>query len=599
MLLVLLCVLVFMPGFFSLPVIDRDEARFAQASRQMMESYSLRGWVVPRVQERERLNKPVLIYWLQAVSGGIFSGWNAAHDAIWMYRLPSLLAGIGTVLATWRIGCVLFPGKVGRRTGVLAGALLACAPVFAWEARQARSDQVLVFLTTLAMWAFARIWTGRSRGLSGTALLWVFVGLGVLTKGPITPLVVLLAVGTLAWWGRGTVWARGLIRRLHPGMGGVVVAGLVLPWIVLVVHEVGLHRYLGILADEVLLRGVQAKEGHWGPPGYHAAFGFVLFWPGAMLMGAAIWRAWARSLTVGDSGREKQRESGSHVLRRLRGGVLLRARGKHAGELFCLAWLVPSWIVFELYGTKLPHYTMPLYPALTLLTARCVLAAGGGVVPGLGRGLARIEVHAWALIGLGVMAGAPGLVWVLAGGDLVSGVVSVVANLVVGGLIVVAWRRTGRQRWIEAQVLGIVAAGMGIVALAGFVLPGAHAPWVSLRAADAMLAHDAHGSRPLASVEFHEDSLIFHTRGRIERIDADQLGTWLDAHMDGLVLMAGELAAEREDLRVLDEIEGFNYSNGRRVRLVVAERSDAGSSSSRIRMSRQRTSSGSARGPTP
>jgi len=213
-----------------------------------------------------------------------------------------------------------------------------------------------------------------------------------------------------------------------------------------------------------------------------------------------------------------------------------------------------------------------VYPPLALLTARCVLAAAGGFVEGLSRGLARVETHAWALIGLGVMAGAPGLVWMLAGGDAISGAASVLANIVVGGLIVLAWRNANRRRWIEAQILGISAATIGIVALVGFVLPRAEAPWVSVRAAHAMLTHDEQGVRHLASVGFHEDSLIFATHGRIARIDEDQLDDWLEGHADALVLIPRRLASARQDLRVLDEVEGFNYSNGRTVRLVVAER---------------------------
>ena len=36
---------------------------------------------------------------------------------------------------------------------------------------------------------------------------------------------------------------------------------------------------------------------------------------------------------------------------------------------FLLAWLVPTWIVFELVITKLPHYVLPLYPAIAILLA--------------------------------------------------------------------------------------------------------------------------------------------------------------------------------------------------------------------------------------
>jgi len=66
--LIVLCLLVYIPGLWTIPPVDRDESRFAQASRQMLESGTLEGWVVPMVQDRPRLNKPPLIYWLQAGS---------------------------------------------------------------------------------------------------------------------------------------------------------------------------------------------------------------------------------------------------------------------------------------------------------------------------------------------------------------------------------------------------------------------------------------------------------------------------------------------------------------------------------------------------
>src|SRR5690348_4119435 len=64
--LIILCLLVYIPGLWTIPPVDRDESRFAQASRQMLESGTLEGWVVPKVQDRPRLNKPPLIYWAQA-----------------------------------------------------------------------------------------------------------------------------------------------------------------------------------------------------------------------------------------------------------------------------------------------------------------------------------------------------------------------------------------------------------------------------------------------------------------------------------------------------------------------------------------------------
>ena len=115
----LLCLAVYLPGFASIPPVDRDESRFAQASRQMFESVALpegalrSGWhdgglIVPMIQDRPRLNKPPLIYWLQAASAAAFTGGDPERDAIWMYRGPRLLGAVAAVLLTWRLGLGLF-----------------------------------------------------------------------------------------------------------------------------------------------------------------------------------------------------------------------------------------------------------------------------------------------------------------------------------------------------------------------------------------------------------------------------------------------------------------------------------------------------------
>ena len=62
-LLVLVGLLFFLPGFFNIPPVDRDEARFAQATKQMVESGD---FVDIRFQDEVRYKKPVGIYWLQA-----------------------------------------------------------------------------------------------------------------------------------------------------------------------------------------------------------------------------------------------------------------------------------------------------------------------------------------------------------------------------------------------------------------------------------------------------------------------------------------------------------------------------------------------------
>src|SRR5881409_1320235 len=90
----------FLPGFSSIPPVDRDEARFAQATKQMIESGD---YIDIRFQDEVRYKKPVGIYWLQAavVRGAEALGVSDARTSIWLYRIPSLLGAVGAVLLTY------------------------------------------------------------------------------------------------------------------------------------------------------------------------------------------------------------------------------------------------------------------------------------------------------------------------------------------------------------------------------------------------------------------------------------------------------------------------------------------------------------------
>src|SRR5271154_2308590 len=113
--------LFFLPGFFGIPPVDRDEARFAQATKQMVETGD---FVDIRFQDEVRYKKPVGIYWLQSavVETASALGLPRAQVRIWLYRVPSLIGAIGAVLLTYWTALAF----VTRRGAILA-ALILCS----------------------------------------------------------------------------------------------------------------------------------------------------------------------------------------------------------------------------------------------------------------------------------------------------------------------------------------------------------------------------------------------------------------------------------------------------------------------------------------
>src|SRR5450432_3531362 len=119
-LLLVFSLIAFLPGFFQIPPVDRDEARFAQATKQMVE----RGeYVDIRFQDEVRYKKPVGIYWLQAlaVKAGQGLGVANARTTIWLYRLPSLFGAMGAVLLTYWAALAF----VARRGALVAALMMA------------------------------------------------------------------------------------------------------------------------------------------------------------------------------------------------------------------------------------------------------------------------------------------------------------------------------------------------------------------------------------------------------------------------------------------------------------------------------------------
>src|SRR4249920_3499141 len=178
----LLCALVlFLPGFFNIPPIDRDEARFAQATKQMVES---EDFVDIRFQDDVRYKKPVGIYWLQSavVETASALGLPRAQVRIWLYRVPSLIGAIGAVLLTYWTALAF----VTRRGAILAALILCSSVLLGVEARLAKTDAMLLFTVIAAMGAMARVYLSWQRGddparppWSGPAIFWTALAGGI------------------------------------------------------------------------------------------------------------------------------------------------------------------------------------------------------------------------------------------------------------------------------------------------------------------------------------------------------------------------------------------------------------------------------------
>src|SRR5215471_10287780 len=298
----LLCgLLLFLPGFFTIPPVDRDEARFAQATKQMVETGD---YVDIRFQDDVRYKKPVGIYWMQAAAVQTASalGLPGAQFRIWVYRIPSLIGAVGAVLLTYWAALAF----VTRRGAVFAALIMCSSVLLSAEARLAKTDAMLLLTVVAAMGALARVYLSWQRGedpdhpsWSWPAIFWTALAGGILLKGPLILMFAALTIVALTILDRGAVW----LWRLRPVWGAMWMLVLVLPWFIAIFWRAGDTFFTDSVGGDMLSK-LAAQESHGAPPGLYLLLFWVTFWPGAPLAGMAVpavWRA-RRAISVGLAG---------------------------------------------------------------------------------------------------------------------------------------------------------------------------------------------------------------------------------------------------------------------------------------------------------
>jgi 4-amino-4-deoxy-L-arabinose transferase-like glycosyltransferase len=537
LLLSLLCLLLYMPGISSIPPLDRDEARFAQASRQMLETGD---FLRIRFQEEARNKKPAGIYWLQAAAVAAFS--DPESNAIWPYRLPSLLGAAAAAWLTFAFGRRVFLPSTdpirARRVALIAAMLLASSLGIVTEAHIAKTDAALLAAIVAGQGAlglaYVRARAGQPIGLGIPAVFWLAEAVAILLKGPPGLALAIVTAGALSIADHDARWLRGL----RPILGLALLVLAIAPWVVAIEGASGGRFLADSLGQDLMGKILGAQESHGAPPFSYLLLGVLTFWPASLLLVPIIMHLWQRRET--------------------------------APQRFLLAWIAPAWIILELVPTKLPHYIVPLYPALAL-------AAAAALTEGLpllrASWAARVDIAVrclWAIVTL-VLATAL-IVLPLRFGDQSSPVGILGALLLVG---LAAWLLYRRPDGV-VLVLGMVALSTAFVVSAMLgVLPGLDRLWLSRSAAALVAQHPPPAGAPLVAIGYNEPSLVFllgtATRLATAGAAAEALVHGGEALVSGRedAMFRQALTARGLSAQPLGNVRGTDYSNGQRMVLTL------------------------------
>jgi len=537
LLMLWLVALALLPGQWSLPVSDRDEARYSQAATQMMETGD---YVDIRFQDKPRYVKPAGIYWMQVASTQPFGGPEAPIGA---YRIPSylgiLLISLGTALIGTRI--------MGGAYGAFAGALFGLSLMAGVEGRIAKTDAMLVAAGTFAQLGLFNILVqpkgSPPRQFRGWPLLfWFASGLAVLIKGPI---FTIFTVGTILFYVIFTRDWRAL-RRLRPLLGLVVFALVGLTWAALISWQTQGEFIRESVGHALLGKVATGDDDHGGPPGYYLATLPIAFWPGTVFLGLGIWAA-------------------------------IKRRSEPA-VIFLLGWIIPGWALYEFVGTKLPHYVMPAYPALALLCAIGLKDAVSGV-KGLG---AVLHAITWVLSGLVGLALIAALYFAIedVGGNFVTpwniALAIVILVTTLAGLIFAR-----KPRLASAGLVGLSTVLFYAVFAEG-ALPRLQAMWPSHSVWQVASRIEGCTDLRFATAGYREPSNVFYLGTETIMLDgADAAQLLLDnpscsvAIVDAREMEAFGAALGGVPVKRLATVRGTNVVKGKELELSVVVRADS------------------------
>lgn len=516
---------------------DRDEPRFSRATVEMVQSGNT---LYPTFNGQLRPDKPILIYWLMSVPVRLLGQSELACR---------MVAPLATLMAAW-FAFLMARRLAGPGVGVIAGLILMLSPLMAVSGTAATTDALLLACVTGAISAFLLSWLDGFK-VWHIVLMILALAAALLTKGPVGLAVPVLVIGATLILGKG-----GAIRPLAY-LGWLLFAILsasilFLSW-ALPANAATNGEFLRLgIGKHVVSRSLTAMESHGG-----SSFAFYFYYLPVIILAFFPWTLYLPRFFSSNPASV----TGNQSLRRL-----------------LLYWGLPVILLMSLVATKLPHYILPAWPALAIATALGLRRARDQGKAGNRTLAARIGLGLFLVVGIVLGLGLIGAPWALP----VFGVriPATGLGLTFLAMVFIAWThyRAGRHMTVAA----ILVTGMMIVFLGAalFLLPAIERHKLSPQIA-AVIQKRTCPDTPVTTCGYGEPSLNFYLdRSPIASIEGPDLPVWIKAPGKGILVATenrmipfmNEFKSPR--IRTLAVLPGFNYSQGKQVRIHILERKD-------------------------
>lgn len=526
-LLIIIASSLLLPGITSIPLIDRDEAHFVQATKQMLETGN---YFQVRFLEKTRFQKPPGINWLQAASVKIFSGIETTK--VWPFRIPSVLGAFFAILLTYFYTSRIINPKVA----FVAGILLSCSLLLIVEAHMGVIDASLLLSVVLmqgALWAlYVRDNLPSVKSIILIAVFWFFCAFGFLLKG-VTPLVAILTLCTIAVIDKSI----SIFKKIKFFWGLLFFLIVTLTWLYLVNTAENSNYLLKMLQKDLLPKLKGGHESHGQPPLFHLIILPITFWPSSIFLYSGIKYGWL-----------------NRAVKNVK---------------FLLAWIVPTWLFFELMPTKLPQYVLPTFPALAIL---CALAIDNINYQEIPTKLLRVLQILWGVLSLGFLLFLMFVIYYFKVNMDVWGYFVWGSALSLAFLVTIL-AFTGRYK--QTLIAVFLLAWPTFYLMFGVVLPNAKPLW---------LPSSIHGyvkklnvpNPILAVVGYNEPSMVFYFGTQnIKYVGLTQGQKMLDENKTKFLLIDVKNyknISDKRNYKLLKSYQGYNYSKGKWVCLKLLRR---------------------------
>jgi 4-amino-4-deoxy-L-arabinose transferase-like glycosyltransferase len=552
---------------------DEDETWHASIAREMLDR---NDWVVPRFNGELFPDKPPLMFWNMIAGFGLFGISEIGA------RFFSAIFGVAAALLTYHLGRRLFNERIGFWGGLIA----ASSIIFTVSARAATVDAALVCLTTAAFLCFVMIW-GERKDKTTKIGNWVFanrsislqksenqvgsgrfktqflfiayyalLGVAVLAKGPIGFLLPMAALGLFLMIknyrpkeakvveiskesGFGAAISRwdilGVAKRilasffvslwqLRPVTGVLVTLAVALPWYVMVDLRTNGEWVRMFIYESCVRRFTEPSLGHSGPIWYYLPAILIGFFPWSVFLGPTC----------------------VDIYRRLREGRPWR------DGFVLLCCLIGGWFVFwSICSSKLPHYVLPIYPALALLTA-CFLDGWIAEPATVSRKWMRTTWLSTIFVGLGMTLVLPIVAWLILPGEEWLGAIGLI--LVAGGWLGMYFSKKGKR--LLAVRCYAAASIAFLTAVFGFATVGIDRHQ-NARPMMAEIHRDSSGPADICEYAFHRKSTVYYAGHSIALCDKPgELDKFLDS-ADGAYIITLDKYQEEIERNRPGEFEVF------------------------------------------